>query len=196
MNDTTESDTAHHMGTLAYIKNFIRDRDVAAITPSSKFLVKRVCKWIDFDTPRRIVEYGPGTGVFSKYLLENMHEDSELIMIEGNASFVQSLRQYCKGDERAVVVHDRAENVRQIMDTHDVDRADYVLSGIPFSFLDEDVKHELISRTRDVLTSDGKFLVYQNYNHMEKPLRRHFDSVTREYEILNLPPMFAYEALK
>jgi len=47
-----------------------------------------------------------------------------------------------------------------------------------------------------VLTSDGKFLVYQNYNHMEKPLRRHFDSVTREYEILNLPPMFAYEALK
>jgi phospholipid N-methyltransferase len=196
MNDTTESDTAHHMGTLAYIKNFIRDRDVAAITPSSKFLVKRVCKWIDFDTPRRIVEYGPGTGVFSKYLLENMHEDSELIMIEGNASFVQSLRQYCEGDERAVVVHDRAENVRQILDTHDVDRADYVLSGIPFSFLDEDVKHELISRTRDVLTSDGKFLVYQNYNHMEKPLRRHFDSVTREYEILNLPPMFAYEALK
>ena len=196
MNDTTEFDTAHHMGTLAYIKNFIRDRDVAAITPSSKFLVKRVCKWIDFDTPRRIVEYGPGTGVFSKYLLENMHEDSELIMIEGNASFVQSLRQYCEGDERAVVVHDRAENVRQILDTHDVDRADYVLSGIPFSFLDEDVKHELISRTRDVLTSDGKFLVYQNYNHMEKPLRRHFDSVTREYEILNLPPMFAYEALK
>jgi len=95
-----------------------------------------------------------------------------------------------------VVVHDRAENVRQIMDTHGVERADYVLSGIPFSFLDEDVKHELISRTRDVLTSDGKFLVYQNYNHMEKPLRRHFDSVTREYEILNLPPMFAYEALK
>jgi len=184
------------MGTLAYIKNFIRDRDVAAITPSSKFLVKRVCKWIDFDTPRRIVEYGPGTGVFSKYLLENMHDDSELIMIEGNASFVQSLRAYCEGDERAVVVHDRAENVRQIMDTHGVERADYVLSGIPFSFLDEDVKHELISRTRDVLTSDGKFLVYQNYNHMEKPLRRHFDSVTREYEILNLPPMFAYEALK
>jgi len=184
------------MGTLAYIKNFIRDRDVAAITPSSKFLVKRVCKWIDFDTPRRIVEYGPGTGVFSKYLLENMHDDSELIMIEGNASFVQPLRAYCEGDERAVVVHDRAENVRQIMDTHGVERADYVLSGIPFSFLDEDVKHELISRTRDVLTSDGKFLVYQNYNHMEKPLRRHFDSVTREYEILNLPPMFAYEALK
>jgi len=30
------------MSTLAYIKNFIRDRDVAAITPSSKFLVKRV----------------------------------------------------------------------------------------------------------------------------------------------------------
>lgn len=184
------------MGTLAYIKNFIRDRDVAAITPSSKFLVKRVCKWIDFDTPCRIVEYGPGTGVFSKYLLEHMHEDAELIMIEGNESFVEALRDFSADDPRAVVVHDRAENVRRILDQHDVEKADYVLSGIPFSFLDDDVKHELISRTREVLTDDGKFLVYQNYNHMEKPLRRHFDTVTREYELLNLPPMFAYEALK
>ncbi|WP_179862183.1 class I SAM-dependent methyltransferase [Longibacter salinarum] len=184
------------MGTLAYIKNFIRDRDVAAITPSSKFLVKRVCKWIDFDTPRRIVEYGPGTGVFSKYLLEHMHEDSELIMIEGNASFVESLRAFSEPDPRAVVVHDRAENVRKILDDRGLEYADYVLSGIPFSFLDDDVKHQLISRTKDVLKDDGKFLVYQNYNHMEKPLRRHFDTVKREYELLNVPPMFAYEALK
>lgn len=184
------------MGTLAYIKNFIKDRDVAAITPSSKFLVKRVCKWIDFDTPCRIVEYGPGTGVFSKYLLKRMHPDAELVMIEGNKSFVASLREFADRDARATVVHDRAENVHSILDQHDMGKADYVLSGIPFSFLDDDVKHELIQRTREVLAEDGKFLVYQNYNHMEKPLRRHFDHVTREYELFNLPPMFAYEALK
>jgi len=184
------------MSTLAYIKNFIRDRDVAAITPSSKFLVKRVCKWINFQEPCRIVEYGPGTGVFSKYLLQNMGADSELVMIEGNASFVRSLREFAGPDERATVVHGRAENVQDILDRQGVREADYVISGIPFSFLDDDVKHELIHRTREVLAADGKSLVYQNYNHMEQPLRRHFDHVKREYEILNLPPMFAYEAQK
>jgi phospholipid N-methyltransferase len=184
------------MGTLAYIKNFIKDRDVAAITPSSKFLVKRVCKWIDFEEPSTIVEYGPGTGVFSKYLLRHMHDESRLVMIEGNESFVQSLREFSRGDDRAVVVHDRAENVNDILDDHGIDQVDYVISGIPFSFLDDDVKHELLERTYEVLDDDGKFLVYQNYNHMEKPLRHHFGSVIKEYELLNLPPMFAYEARK
>jgi len=70
------------------------------------------------------------------------------------------------------------------------------VSGIPFSFLDDDVKQDLLERTRSILADDGKFLVYQNYNHMEDPLREHFGRVHKEYEILNLPPMFAYQAMK
>jgi hypothetical protein len=39
--------------------------------------------------------------------------------------------------------------------------------------------------------------VYQNYNHLEDPLREHFSEVTKEYEPRNIPPtMFAYEARK
>jgi len=184
------------MGTLSYIKNFIKDKDVAAITPSSKFLVERVCRWIDFSSPSRIVEYGPGTGVFSEYILENMGPDSSLLLIESNDNFVRQLREMTEGDARATVVCDRAENVRDIMDTVNMDAADYVLSGIPFSFLDDDTRQDLLERTRSVLQEEGKFLVYQNYNHMEDPLRRHFTSVTKEYELFNIPPMFAYEACK
>ena len=184
------------MGTLAYIKNFIRDRDVAAVTPSSKFLVKRVCRWIDFDTPCTIVEYGPGTGVFSEYILSQMTSDSTLLMIEGNEDFVDRLNDNYAADPRAITVHDRAENTETILDRYELPAADYVLSGIPFSFLDDAVRRDLLQRTRNILTDDGKFLVYQNYNHMEKPLRRHFSQVRKEYELRNLPPMFAYEALK
>ena len=184
------------MGTLSYIKNFIQDKDVAAVTPSSKFLVKRVCRWIDFSRPSTVVEYGPGTGVFSEYILENLGADSTLLMIESNPNFVEKLREMTADDDRVIVVEDRAENVQDIMAAHDLPEADYVISGIPFSFLDEDVKHELLVQTREALTEDGKFLVYQNYNHMEDPLRRHFSSVKKEYELFNLPPMFAYEALK
>jgi len=184
-------------GTLSYIKNFIQDRDVAAIAPSSSFLVERVCKWIDFDEPATIVEYGPGNGVFSEYILENMTSDSTLILIESNPDFVEMLEERIKDDPRAIVVEDRAENVKEILVDHGLDEADYVVSGIPFSFLEEDVKADLLSRTCDVLAKDGRFLVYQNYNHLEEPLREHFSQVTKEREFRNIPPtMRAYKACK
>jgi phospholipid N-methyltransferase len=184
------------MSTISYIKNFIKDRDVAAITPSSTFLVKRVCRWIDFSRPNVIIEYGPGTGVFTEHLVAEMTNDSRLILIEGNDAFVEELSERFGHDERVDVYHDRAENVEQVLQAAGEEAADYVISGIPFSFLDDDVKHELIQRTRKILTDTGKFLVYQNYNHMEKPLRHHFGHVHKEYELLNIPPMYAYQAAK
>lgn len=184
-------------GTLSYIKNFLQDQDVAAIAPSSSFLVQRVCKWINFDEDQIIVEYGPGNGVFSEYILDHMTADSTLLLIENNADFVETLEERIADDPRAVVVEDRAENIVDILEAHDLDAADYIVSGIPFSFLDEDTKHDLLARTRDVLSENGKFLVYQNYNHLEDPLRNHFSEVTKEYEPRNIPPtMFAYEAWK
>lgn len=52
------------MDTITYLKNFVRDRNVASITPTSAIGVKKVCSKIDFHKPSVIVEYGPGTGVF------------------------------------------------------------------------------------------------------------------------------------
>ncbi|MFB6273470.1 MAG: class I SAM-dependent methyltransferase [Salinibacter sp.] len=182
-------------GTLSYIKNFLQDQDVAAIAPSSSFLVRRVCKWIDFDEDQTIVEYGPGNGVFSEHILDRMTAESTLVLIESNPDFVETLEERTAQDPRALVVEDRAERIVEILDAHDIDEVDYIVSGIPFSFLDEDTKHELLARTREVLEPNGKFLVYQNYNHLEDPLQNHFSEVTKEYEPRNIPPtMFAYEA--
>jgi len=184
-------------GIVSYVKNFVQDRDVAAVAPSSQFLVRRVCKWIDFDEPSVIVEYGPGNGVFSEYIWKRMTEDSTLLLIESNPDFVDLLTERTVNDSRVIVEEDRAENVADILARHDLEEADYIVSGIPFSFLDEEAKHDLLEKTREVLSKGGKFLVYQNYNHLEGPLRKHFTEVTKEYEPRNIPPtMFAYEALK
>jgi phospholipid N-methyltransferase len=185
-------------GTLSYIKNFLRDQDVAAIAPSSSFLVRRVCKWIDFSRDQVVVEYGPGNGVFSEYILDRLTPGSTLLLIESNPDFVRLLKtEMAADDPRVVIAEDRAENIVEILKAHDIDAADYIVSGIPFSFLDADTKDALLARTQDVLSPKGKFLVYQNYNHLEAPLRKHFSEVTKEYEPRNIPPtMFAYEACK
>ncbi len=69
------------MDTIVYLKNMFRDKQVASFTPTSIFGIKKVCDKIDFNKRNVIVEYGPGTGVFTRYLLDNLTPDSKLILI-------------------------------------------------------------------------------------------------------------------
>jgi phospholipid N-methyltransferase len=187
------------MDTFVYIMNFIKDRNVASITPTSSVGVKRVCSKIDFSQNNLIVEYGPGTGVFSKYMLQKMRQTSRLILIERNGSFNSILRKNID-DPRAVLVHDSAENVLQTLRACKESEADYIVSGIPFSFLSSDLKHRILYNTHRALKKGGKFLVYQTCfqtnNHLKVHLQKYFPVVNSKYELVNIPPLRTYEAIK
>lgn len=185
--------------TFSYVKNFLRDKDVASITPTSTFGVKRVCSKINFDRTRLIVEYGPGTGVFTQYLLKHMKTDSRLIVIERNKDFNSILRRTIH-DPRIVIVNDSAENVIETLKTYKESQADYILSGIPFFWLSNDLKAKILYNTRSALKEGGKFLVYQTCfqtdNHLKVHLEKFFPIVRTKYEIRNIPPLRIYEAVK
>ncbi len=187
------------MDTLVYIMNFIRDRNVASITPTSAVGVKKVCSKIDFSHGNVIVEYGPGTGVFSKYMLQQMGEDSRLIMIERNRNFNSILKKNIR-DPRVVLVQESCENVLQTLRECKESEADYIISGIPFSFLDHDLKHRILYNTHRALKRGGKFLVYQTCfqtnNHLKVHLQKYFPIVNSKYELVNVPPLRTYEAIK
>ncbi len=182
------------MSTIRYLKNLIKDRNVASITPSSSFTVKKATRPINFDNDNIIVEFGPGTGVFSEYLLKKLSPNSRLIMIELNADFAKLLSQI--QDERVSVYEESALAIDEILENEGVDQADYILSGIPFSFLNNDIKHQILNKSADYLKNDGKFLAYQTSSHLKKSLEKYFSSVSISYEWRNLPPMCIYEANK
>jgi phospholipid N-methyltransferase len=187
------------MDTFVYIMNFLRDKNVASITPTSSVGVKRVCSKIDFNRKNLIVEYGPGTGVFSKYLLQNMGEASRLILIERNRNFSSILKEKFQ-DPRATIVLESAENVLETLRSCQEAAADYIISGIPFSFLDPELKHKILYNTHRALKKGGKFLVYQTCfqtnNHLKVHLQRYFPKVNSKYELVNIPPLRIYEAIK
>lgn len=182
------------MSTLSYIKNFLTDKNVASITPSSAACVKHVCKKIDFSRSVIIFEYGPGTGVFSRYLLDHMTKESKLILIELNSNFVEKLRKI--DDPRVSVFDDSAAEAGEIARNLGIENADYVISGIPFSFLDEQDKLNVLQQTFDLLRAGGKLLAYQTSGHLKDPIRQIFGMVHTELELLNIPPMLIYEAIK
>ncbi len=183
------------MSTIQFIRNFIKDRDVASITPTSARCVKKVCNHIDFSKDLLIVEYGPGDGVFSRYLLKRMTPDSRLIMLESNADFVRHLKDTID-DSRAEVYNVMAGDVMEVLGAEDVGKVDYVISGIPFSFLKPVRKMKLLESTREILRPGGKFLAYQTSKHLLKPVERVFGNVETEFEFLNIPPYFIYEVVK
>ncbi len=187
------------MDTFIYMKNFLRDKNIASITPTSSAGVKTVCNKIDFSRENLIVEYGPGTGVFTSYLLKKMGESSRLILIELNKNFNSILKKKVQ-DPRVAIIHDSAENVLNSLRTCDESQADYIISGIPFSFLSQDLKHRILYNTHRALRKGGKFLVYQTCFQTNNPLKVHlqkyFPEVDARYMIANIPPLRIYEATK
>jgi phospholipid N-methyltransferase len=185
--------------TMAYMRNFLKDKDVASITPTSPFGVRRVCDKINFDRDNVIIEYGPGTGVFTDYLLKHMKDSSQLIVIERNENF-KSILQERIHDPRATIISDTAENVLEALKSCRQSQADYIISGIPFLWIPEDIKNNILLNTRRALKDGGKFLVYQTCfqqdQHLKVYLERYFPIVKTRFEVRNIPPLRLYEAVK
>jgi phospholipid N-methyltransferase len=187
------------MSTLNYVKCFLRDRNVASITPTSPFGVKRVCQKIDFFKAKLIVEYGPGTGVFSEFFLKQMQPSAQLLLIERNADMYKCLKKKFT-DHRVHIFNDSAENIGHLVNGNINQKPDYIISGIPFSYIPDNARQDIVRQTHQVLGKNGKFLAYQTFyqkdDHLFNHLEHYFQRVTSEFELLNIPPMRIYEAIK
>lgn len=182
------------MSTLTYLKSFFKDKDVASVTPTSKYCVQHVCRPIDFGEDIRVVEYGAGAGVFSEYLLEKMTRGSKIYLFETNELLYGKLQEI--EDSRVECFNESVEKVLELLDERVVGKADYIISGIPFSFLDETDKSSILEQSRKLLKEKGKFLAYQTSGHLKRPLQKTFGNVRTGWEWRNIPPMTIYESVK
>jgi len=190
------------MDKIKFFFNFLRDRQVASITPTARMAVEHTCKPIDRTKPVVVVEYGPGTGVFTRHLMSTLAPGSRIIAIDRNEDFAKDLPRratpkFDSKDTPAVQLeslHDDARRVADILHKRGIDQADYVISGIPFSFLSVEDKATLAAKTRAALKPGGMFIVYQVTFHMEPWLRETFDDVRTHWYWLNVPPLAIMEA--
>ena len=182
--------------TFTYLKNFFRDKKVASVTPCSRFTIQRLCDKIDYGYDQVIVEFGPGSGGFTRYMLDAMSKDSILITIEINEAFARQLKNVEKEDSRLIVYQAGAENLSSIMEQENLHHIHHVVSGIPFSMINNSDKESIIKQTNHFLVDEGKFLLYQTTYNMVPHLKKYFREVHKDFEPRNLPPMYLMEALK
>jgi len=93
---------------LEYIKS---PRNVGAISPSSEKLAEKMIESIDFENTKCIVEYGPGTGVFTDKLVKIKNKNILLMLIENNKEFCKQLEDKYNKNDNVVIINDSAENI-------------------------------------------------------------------------------------
>ena len=173
---------------LLFARSFFRHpRMLGSVIPSSRFLIREVLRPVDWDRARVIVEYGPGVGSITAEILRRMRPDARLIAIETHPDFVRFLRRAFP-DERLQVIEGSAADVEDILRRVGVEKANYIISGIPFSTLPAALREHILRKSCAVLEPGGAFLVYQFSTRVLPDLRRVFGYVRRSFEPLNVLP--------
>ena len=174
--------------TLLFAKNFLQHpKMLGSLIPSSRFLVDRLLKKVDWQRAHTLVEYGPGVGTFTAHILNRMAPEARLLVFEMNGDFVNYLRRAFP-DPRLHVVHGSAENVRAELERLECGGADYIISGIPYTTMPEQLRGRIMEESRQALNPGGAVLVYQFTRAVLPYLRACFDQVYQDFEPLNILP--------
>jgi phospholipid N-methyltransferase len=175
-----------------FIEGFLRHPVmVGSIIPSSRFTINRMLKPVDWANCKLFVEYGPGVGTFCRPVLDRLPRDGQLIVIDTNPLFIDYLRRTIS-DSRFIAVHGSAADVEEIVRAHGHEKADYVLSGLPFSTLPDGVGPAIAAATHRVIRKGGAFLVYQFTPKARAFMARHFERIDDAMEPINVPPCFLW----
>ena len=170
-----------------FLKHAIKSpMQVAYFMPSSPWLIDQVAKCAHLKDAKRIMELGPGTGGTTKGILKYMQDDAQLISVEINQKFIDHIEKSID-DQRLTMSNKGAQNLVEIMEEHDWESADVIISGIP----------AIVQSIYDALKPGGIFLAYQLRDHISKLAQPLFGDYTfKKVEFKNIPPMRIYTWMK
>lgn len=160
----------------------------SAIVPSSAFLARAMVAGLGPNSGS-VVEFGPGTGVFTRAILKAGVRPQNLVLFEMNPDFASHLRSAFPG----VTVHvGGAQDVAK----HCQNSVDTVISGLPLLSMPTDVRRAIVGGAFNVLRKGGTMV---QFTYGPKPPLDHesFDALglthQRKTKIwLNLPPATVY----
>ena len=174
-----------------FMKRFLKSpATVGAIAPSSRVLARAMVADIPFEKGSLIVEFGPGTGAFTREIATRVTpnaEDTEhhssssegirYLGIEREESFVSLLRERY---EHLTFVQDSVENLPAILEQHGYEHVNGIVSGLPFATLPVDVSTRILQVMRQCLAPGGVFATFQYFQSYPVPKSRRFRAQMKE----------------
>ena len=184
-----------------FLTQFIKNpSQVGSVWPSSQALSEAMVLGLKSYTQPTVVELGPGTGSFTKKILQKMDDPRQYHGFEVNERFFHHLREQFPSvnlyKESAELINDRlGKNSGNV---------DYVISGIPFTNLPGDLGLNIIKSAAQSLRKGGvlRFFLYWHTSHLPKN-RRFIEQVEELFSesyvdtiIENMPPAKVFTFIK
>ncbi len=126
---------------------------VASVVPSSMELAAAMIEASEIEPGQRILELGPGTGVFTRALLDAGVEERQLVLVEYSPEFSNQLRQ---DFPKAQVIEGDAFLVLKEL-RQNAERFSAALSGLPLLMFPEEVREDCIRDCLQILRPGGYF---------------------------------------
>ena len=188
---------------LRILSEFLKSpKHIGAIAPSSAALSRTIVSDIGLESASVILEYGPGTGVFTRRILEAKRPDALFAAIERNGALAQRFRRQFP---EVPLYEASAEDAPAIVRDLGADKADCIVSGLPWAAFDPALQDRLLDATGQVLRPGGSFatfaylqgLLLRSGKRFARKLHSHFARVTRSGVVWwNLPPAFVYRCTR
>jgi phospholipid N-methyltransferase len=152
---------------------------------------------------RAVVELGPGDGPVTNVLRERLAGRSRVFFaLEINAAMCQRLRERFPD---VPVYCDSAAEMRRYLDLHGVERADLVVSSIPWASFDPRKQEEIMRKILDCMAPGGRFVTFTYVTSLALASGKRFRSfLERSFGRVrlspvvwrNLPPAIVYDCVK
>ncbi|MBF9143760.1 class I SAM-dependent methyltransferase [Hymenobacter properus] len=173
----------------SFVAEFFRNpATVGSLIPSSRELTEKVMAPINFATARCIVEYGPGTGVFTDIIIGRRRPETVVLLVEVNRRFCKLLQARYSSQPNVHVVHGSADKTGDYLKELGAPPPDYVVCGLPFSSLPWRQGWRILEHTRQLLLPSGRLILFQYSLQNRKLFERFFQPLDHAHVLLNLPP--------
>ncbi|MFC4587775.1 class I SAM-dependent methyltransferase [Sphaerisporangium corydalis] len=171
-----------------------------AVLPSSQRLARVVTSPVPERGDPVVVELGPGTGVFTAEIQRRLGGRGHHLAVEINPALAARLADRHPGAK--VVVAD-AVNLPALLAKDGLERADVVVSGLPWAAFPGGLQDRLLEAIRQVLAPAGAFTTFAYVHARTLPpamrfrrrLLESFEEVVPSRTVWgNVPPAFVYHA--
>jgi phosphatidylethanolamine/phosphatidyl-N-methylethanolamine N-methyltransferase len=186
-----------------FLKQFLaHPATIGAIAASSTRLAELITESAALSHANVVVEWGPGTGVFTERILRKLPDDAHFLAMELNPVFADLTRKRCPG---AQIIHDSAVQTEKYLRASGFDRCDRIISGLPWGVFPADLQRDLLAVLDRILAPGGLFLTFaypqgfllSSAWRFRRNLRSVFsDLKTTRLVWTNFPPAFIYRGIK
>ena len=188
---------------MEFLGRFVRDpRAVGSFWPSSPRLAAAMLDSVDWPHAGRVLEFGPGTGAFTRFVSARLRPGAQFLAVERDAALAARLRADVPG---LAVEHADVLDAPALLADRGWGPADAIISGLPWAVFPPDLQDALMDATLACLRPGGTFATFTYLQSTVLPASRRVRTLlddrfaevaTSKVVWRNAPPAFVYRCRK